>query len=129
MPAVKFQDAAELDGVVGVFTFAVSAQAAKFHLHDRRIGGVAVAELDEVIVPAFKPPAPIGCLVAIFNALGLGGDLREESAVQIQVKDGGFGHGLLFLFSAMLFKRMIISDSLCVIFASQSSVINFLFKR
>ncbi len=80
-----------MDGVVSGAAPAVAAEAAKLHLHHRRVGGVAVAELDDVIPATFQPLPPIRRLVAVFNTLGAGGDLREEFAVQIEVEDGGFG--------------------------------------
>lgn len=88
----NFQDAAEADGVIGGPACAVAAEAEKFNQHRRRLGGVAVAELDGVVLPPLQPLAPVRRLVAVFDSLGAGGDLREEFPVQIQVENGGFDH-------------------------------------
>lgn len=88
---MNFQDATETDSKICIPTCAVAPQAAKFNHHHRRVGGVTVTELDHVILVPLQPFAPVGCLVAIFDTLGSGRNLREEFAVQVEMEDGWFG--------------------------------------
>lgn len=80
-PALDFQYLAELDGVLFAAEFVDLLKAAEFYLHHRGIGGVAVAELDDVVLPAFESSFPVGRLPTVFDALRASGDLGEELAL------------------------------------------------
>jgi len=70
-----------------------AAQAAKRDEHDRGLGGIAIAELDDVIVPSLQTDLPIRRAVAIFDAFRTVGDGGEKLAMQVEVKDEF--HGLI----------------------------------
>ena len=85
MPPLDFQDAAEADGVMRLAPFLDAPQAAKFHHHFRRFGGVTIAELNHVVMTALQPATPVTRPAAIFRPLRSRRNLREEFAVQIQM--------------------------------------------
>jgi hypothetical protein len=87
-PAFDFQNTTEADGVITIPASAVFSDAKKFHQHFRRLGGVTVSELDEIILPTFQSRFPIRRLLPILNAFGLRDNFTEKSSVQIEMQDG-----------------------------------------
>lgn len=68
-------------GVFGIGAAALVAESGEFDQHFRGVGGVAVAEVAEVVVTALKPSLPVWLEVAVFRFLGAGGDGDEELAM------------------------------------------------
>lgn len=94
-PAFEAQHAAKADGVIRRAAFAITPQPAKLHHHHRCLSGVAVAELNNVIMAAFETATPIGGALTIFDAFCSGSNRREILPMQIQVQDTlGFWGGV-----------------------------------
>ena len=89
LPSCDFEDAAEADSVEGFGATALAAEAGELDEHLGGAGGIAVAELDNVVAPSFEARAPVGRAGAVLGFLGTGGDGSKELPVQIEVEDCG----------------------------------------
>jgi hypothetical protein len=49
-----------------------------------------IAELDHIIITAFKAAFPVLRAIPVFGFLGAGSDLGKELAMQVEVQDAGF---------------------------------------
>lgn len=68
---------------------ALAAKATELDKHYWGLCGIAVAELDQIIVPAFQSALPIRCAGAVFGFLAPSGNFSKIFPMKVQVEDTG----------------------------------------
>ena len=88
LPAFDAEDFSEQDLVFALEGGARAAKTPELHEHLRGLGGVAVAEVDDIVLATLQTLRPIRRPVAVFDPLGASGYLAEILPMKIQAEDG-----------------------------------------